>query len=242
MEKIKSINSKYSSDWLKSSKYSYEQGLYEWLVRDLILYDYIIEFGCGTGYSTLSLLEKGFKVYAIDSNEYCISTANDMLMSMGYKTKILNNIEDLCLFDYDVMFINIDFEENLSSLNFSFLCSYKVCCLHWNPCRNIEHEYFDKLLNIDNPNDDIEYQTDIIMLFSKENKFDVQLSDRVDQKEFYQILKQDYNYDMLDIQRHVFKYDNSGKKLCGYENMEITTNEFQQIKEINYIKGYFRIV
>ena len=50
------------------------------------LYSYktVLEVGCGTGHSTLALVEKGYKVIAIDKNTNCLEKSKRLLSERGY--------------------------------------------------------------------------------------------------------------------------------------------------------------
>ena len=49
-------------------KIFYDKGYYTWMVDKLTAYKIVLEVGCGTGYSTLALVERGYKVIAVDKN------------------------------------------------------------------------------------------------------------------------------------------------------------------------------
>ena len=72
---------KYSIEWDKSGKYIYEKGYYQWMCERVKQYSRLLELGCGTGYSTLSLLNSGHSVIAVDKNHFCLSKARDLIKS-----------------------------------------------------------------------------------------------------------------------------------------------------------------
>jgi len=76
---------KYAVQWNISAQYFYEQGYYSWMSENLNGCKSVLEIGCGTGYSTLALAEKGFKVLAIDKNSNCIAKAKELLSSKGFQ-------------------------------------------------------------------------------------------------------------------------------------------------------------
>lgn len=49
---------KYSEQWDISAQYFYNKGYYSWMADKLTGYKNVLEVGCGTGYSTLALVEK----------------------------------------------------------------------------------------------------------------------------------------------------------------------------------------
>ena len=53
------------------------------MAQKLTDYSTVVELGCGTGYSTLALAEKGFKVLAVDKNIACLAKAKELLGSKG---------------------------------------------------------------------------------------------------------------------------------------------------------------
>ena len=62
----------YAEQWEVSSKYFYDKKYYNWMQKKIENYNTILEVGCGTGYSTLALLENGHKVIALEKNNECI--------------------------------------------------------------------------------------------------------------------------------------------------------------------------
>lgn len=54
----------YATQWNESAKYFYETKRYQWMSEKLVEYDIVLEIGCGTGYSTLALVEAGHTVIA----------------------------------------------------------------------------------------------------------------------------------------------------------------------------------
>ena len=76
---------KYVVQWDVSAQYFYEKSYYLWMSEKLNGYEMVLEIGCGTGYSTLALAEKGFKVLAVDKNANCIVKAKKLLNNRGFK-------------------------------------------------------------------------------------------------------------------------------------------------------------
>ena len=62
---------KYSEQWDISAQYFYNKGYYSWMADKLTGYKNVLEVGCGTGYSTLALVEKGYRVIAVEKNPEC---------------------------------------------------------------------------------------------------------------------------------------------------------------------------
>lgn len=83
MEEFMKEKKEYAIQWDESAKYFYENGYYSWMSQKLADYNTIVELGCGTGYSTLALIENGFNVIAIDKNASCLEKAKELLSSKG---------------------------------------------------------------------------------------------------------------------------------------------------------------
>ena len=81
----------YSEQWNVSSKYFYDKGYYAWMADKLTAYKIVLEVGCGTGYSTLALVERGYKVIAVDKNPECLEKAKALLGWQATRT-----LSDMC--------------------------------------------------------------------------------------------------------------------------------------------------
>lgn len=112
----------YSEQWEVSSKYFYDKHYYNWMRKKVENYITVLEIGCGTGYSTLALLESGHKIIAIDKNRECIEKAKKLVKQGGYS---IGNLPDA-----DVMFIEADIAVEESQLKILSLCFDVVIC--WN--------------------------------------------------------------------------------------------------------------
>ena len=75
---------KYSLEWNNSAQYFYDHNSYKHLSEQIKSYKTVLEIGCGTGQSTLALLETGHSVIAIDQNPYCIEKAKQLIEASGY--------------------------------------------------------------------------------------------------------------------------------------------------------------
>ena len=78
---------KYASDWEKSADDFVKQNIYNKLSEELSPYPIILEIGCGTGQSTLSLLENGHGVICIEQNDECLAKAQERIRNTSYSVK-----------------------------------------------------------------------------------------------------------------------------------------------------------
>ena len=120
---------KYALEWQNSAKYFYDNGSYSKLSKLIAKHKTILEIGCGTGHSTLSLLEQGHSVIAIDQNLFCIEKAKDLITAAGYLIK--ENADSLkfgevCFFECDVT--SDEFVEKiLRSVHIDAVVCWNVC-------------------------------------------------------------------------------------------------------------------
>ena len=117
----------YANEWGSSADYFYENGSYEWMCNNIKEYKIALEVGCGTGKSTLMLVETGHKVIAIEKNEYCLHQASELLKEKGYK--VTNVVEEIN--DNDVLFLQADvvdktFQKNIGEINFDIVVCWNV--------------------------------------------------------------------------------------------------------------------
>lgn len=78
-------NEKYFKAWDSDSKVLASNGTYDWMLNHIRNYNTILEIGCGSGISTLKLLQDGHNVVVIESNDFCINAAKDLLARNGYE-------------------------------------------------------------------------------------------------------------------------------------------------------------
>ena len=74
----------YCDAWNISSKFFYDNDYYVWMCNKVSPFNTVLEIGCGTGYSTLSLVEKGHAVISIEKNHECIVKAKELLKENNY--------------------------------------------------------------------------------------------------------------------------------------------------------------
>lgn len=78
----------YATQWNESAKYFYETKRYQWMSEKLDEYDVVLEIGCGTGFSTLALVEAGHVVLAVEKNPDCIKKAKALIEQNGKSDKV----------------------------------------------------------------------------------------------------------------------------------------------------------
>ena len=99
----------YSNQWRISSEQLYTNGTYRWMAERIAVYPTVLEIGCGSGYSTLSLVEQEHKVIAIDWNDSCIAGAKKLLADRGFRVSSdLSelDISDVIILKYDIMLVD----------------------------------------------------------------------------------------------------------------------------------------
>lgn len=109
---------RYAEQWNFSAQFFYDKKYYQWMCEKLIGFQTVMEIGCGTGYSTLALLNSGHKVIAIDKNHECIMAAQKLIADNGH-TK-----DDIIFLEGDVA--DAQFREQTLS---KYACDIVIC---WN--------------------------------------------------------------------------------------------------------------
>lgn len=96
----------YAEQWDSSAAYFYENKYYDWMAEHLASYKTILEIGCGTGYSTLALVEQGYRVIAVDKNIECISKAKKLIEKTGHNDQVVFVSGDVADDDFKNKLIN----------------------------------------------------------------------------------------------------------------------------------------
>lgn len=78
----------YADEWEVSSSHLSGQDCYTWMASELGASGRVLEIGCGTGLSTLALLNGGNKVVSIDENPACIRKARARLEAAGFSVSV----------------------------------------------------------------------------------------------------------------------------------------------------------
>ncbi len=81
----------YCDNWGKDSKKIDAAGLYDWMESSIHEYKNVLEIGCGCGYSTVKLIEKGHNVICIEAASENIKRTQDKIeKKFNKKVKIIN--------------------------------------------------------------------------------------------------------------------------------------------------------
>lgn len=94
----------YAIEWNCSAQFFYDNNSYKHLSLQIEDYTTVLEIGCGTGQSTLALLQNGHRVIAVEHNSHCLDIAMQLIRKKGFK--ICETLEDLTT--GSVYFINYD--------------------------------------------------------------------------------------------------------------------------------------
>ncbi len=117
----------YAEQWNNSADYFYNNGSYSWMCRAIEKYHTILEIGCGTGQSTLGLLENGHNVIVVEKNEFCVNKAKSLLEGKGYSVGTIDSNLSGC----DAIFVILELFNNdllnlLSNISFDAVICWNV--------------------------------------------------------------------------------------------------------------------
>ncbi len=132
---------KYAYEWENSANTFLEQGDYKWMARQLKGFKTVLELGCGTGQSTLSLLQQGLNVIAIDKNPQCLRLAQKRVEEFqSSNSEIINGQVQFIEADYS----EPDFVKNvLDTLNFDVVVCWNIGT-YWDA--NMIQKYIEPML------------------------------------------------------------------------------------------------
>lgn len=125
----------YSDQWNASAEYFFKKKYYQWMCNAINPYKVVLEVGCGTGYSTLALVQSGHKVIAVDKNHNCIEAAKALLYS--------SNIQKDTVHFYEGDVIDVFFRHVLLSNKFDVVICWNIGT-YWNV--EMMHRYIPCLL------------------------------------------------------------------------------------------------
>lgn len=215
---------KYAQDWEKSSNTFFEQGDYKWMARQLKEYKTVLELGCGTGQSTLSLLQQGLNVIAVDKNPSCLSLARKRVEAFqSSSSEAINGTARFIEADYS----EPDFVNNiLDTLNFDIVVCWNVGT-YWD--RNMIEKYVKPMLEYGLTADQIknnpessygEYMLWKACQIAAFKSCAVQIVDRSAEKvtklhdPYYKSLKKEFLFKTIHYENHkTYALSSNGRKL-----------------------------
>ncbi len=124
----------YAERWEIDAKAYAKAGVYSQFAKKLGSFRNIIEIGCGTGESTLALLNEGHFVVAIDKNKDCVLMTRKKLLKNGFKEK-----EDFILITGD--FFDRSVLNDLAKMKMDLI----IC---WNPSSFLHKDEFENMFNL----------------------------------------------------------------------------------------------
>lgn len=239
-----SEKNKYAEEWDVSAKFFYEQNVYDKLCTEISKYHVVLEVGCGTGYSTLMLVESGHKVISIEKNEVCIAKTKKLLekhsIVIGNDITDINN-NQVILLQCDIV-KEMFFTEVLPKLNFDIVVCWNVGT-DWTS--NTIRNYFPEMLQYGLKPDQImqnkesSYSELIIWNAAKcanLKHVPVQLGERglfelnenAEIYAYYCGLKDEFGYECIEIKNYKIESLSSGGKTLGV-NEEVFNQEKVQL-------------
>jgi SAM-dependent methyltransferase len=88
VRELASARGRYATRWEFSSRHFFESGYYNWMADKVRERPAILEVGCGVGYSTLTLVQRGHSVIAIDENPDCLRSTKERLEAHGFSVSL----------------------------------------------------------------------------------------------------------------------------------------------------------
>ena len=197
----------YAEQWDVSAKFFYEQGYYSWMAQQVEKMETVVEIGCGTGYSTLALIENGHKVIAIEKNHNCIVKAKQLLIDNeitddkvifiegdiaedSFRDKIARNYE----FDA-VLCWNIGSYWNKEMIEYYLPYMFQYGLTRWEIAQNPESSYAELIL----------WET---CSLAQARRVAVHIVDRGTEKlneqndPYYKMLKDEFGYKKIEYANH----------------------------------------
>ncbi len=120
---------KYADEWNNSAEYFRNNNSYLWMCNQISAFETVFEIGCGTGQSTISLLETGHKIIVVEKNTYCINKAKELIEESNYV--ICSDLESFYETSNCVYFIECDimsdaFFETYSDIKFDVAICWNI--------------------------------------------------------------------------------------------------------------------
>lgn len=110
----------YAEEWKVTSSFYHAKGYYDVLCPNLSSNSRILEIGCGTGHSTLSIAKKFETVVSVDENIYCIQQTIAFLKQLNIQADGIQRGESILNDD------NFSYKMNYSSISHS-INSHVTC-------------------------------------------------------------------------------------------------------------------
>ncbi|MFL9876730.1 class I SAM-dependent methyltransferase [Paraburkholderia megapolitana] len=85
---LASARSRYATQWEISSLHFFESGYYDWMANAVDGRSKVLEIGCGVGYSTLTLAQRGHSIIVIDENPICLKSTKERLEESGFSVTL----------------------------------------------------------------------------------------------------------------------------------------------------------
>ena len=86
---------RYAEEWNDSASFFYQTKVYDWMIEQIGDKKCVLEVGCGTGYSTLALLQAGYNVVAVDNNSKCLKKASELILGSALLDRVIFELGDI---------------------------------------------------------------------------------------------------------------------------------------------------
>jgi SAM-dependent methyltransferase len=88
VRELATARSRYVTQWGNSSRHFFDSGYYNWMANAVEGRNTVLEIGCGVGYSTLTLAQRGHSIVAIDENPECLTSTKEQLEAHGFAVEL----------------------------------------------------------------------------------------------------------------------------------------------------------
>lgn len=106
VRELAAARGRYATQWEISSRHFFDSGYYNWMADKVRGRPAIFEVGCGVGYSTLTLAQRGHSVIAIDENPDCLRSTKERLESHGLSVNLSlrSDVEAVSQYTYEARY------------------------------------------------------------------------------------------------------------------------------------------
>ncbi len=106
VRELASAHGRYATQWEINSRHFFESGYYNWMADKVRERPAILEVGCGVGYSTLTLAQRGHSIIAIDENPDCLRSTKERLEAHGFSVNLCfrSDVEETPQQTYEVRY------------------------------------------------------------------------------------------------------------------------------------------